>query len=283
MQVAKRVEVALLRAQRRERAPLPHAQRWRADACQPLRRGAPRVSVSVGRRRAATKRVRQCAPVWRTRPVWPANAEVGASEACSGAGRSLRRASWPKSEPPCFRLGCAQVPLGLLIRLGEAARVHVGGAHDGGERWLLLEARPEERGRLFRRSDASSLALARAAAAHALAPHGGGRHPLEALQGDARARAMTDVVAAVTPRIDRLQRGTAHEEVACERCAWPAPARWRHNLGDAEVDTGRLNGAHEGLEVGKLVLARPEDWCAASPRVRRVLHRRAKPAQSPLQ
>ena len=82
---------------------------------------------------------------------------------------------------------------------------------------------------------------------------------------------MADVVAAVTLRIDRLQRRAAHEEAAWERRAWRrAPARWRHDLGDAEVDTGWFNGRDEGLEVGKLLLARPKDGRAARPRVRRV-------------
>ena len=67
VQVAERVEIALLRAQRRESAPLPHAQRRRGDARQPLRWGAPRVSVR--QRGATTEHVWQCSPVWETRPV----------------------------------------------------------------------------------------------------------------------------------------------------------------------------------------------------------------------
>ena len=95
---------------------------------------------------------------------------------------------------------------------------------------------------------------------------------------------MADVVAAVTLRIDRLQRRAAQEEAAWERRAWwRAPAGRRHDLGDAEVETGGFNGGHKGLEVGKLLLARPKDWRAARPRMRRVVRSvRHACAQSPL-
>ena len=51
--------------------------------------------------------------MWKTRPVWPASAAQvadwprlaearGSPEARSAPERGLRRASWPRSEPPCF-------------------------------------------------------------------------------------------------------------------------------------------------------------------------------------